>query len=317
MLKIAIVGTGIIGASHINAIKMLDDCQLVALCDINEEKVKALAEELNVPYFLNYKDIPGNVDCDAVILNLPHGLHCESTVFFLNSGKHVLVEKPMANTVAECEEMMAAAERNGKKLAVAHIQRYFNASEIIKGFIESEEIGKPCMYTEFRSINYFDEKRPRWFLDKKMAGGGIVMNYGAHAFDKLFYNTGARPISIDANCSNYKNDATIEGHAQIFAKFDNGMTASITFCGYHSVGYECMYYFTNGALKIKGSDVIEINRADGKGWQLIPNTRDSLDFVRQLTEFHKYVKGEPANIPDGQYGKEVIAAIEQVFLHIT
>ena len=114
MLNIAIVGTGIIGLSHIAAIKTLDNCRLCALCDINESVVKPLAEENGVPYFLDYKDIPKSIQCDAVILNLPHGLHCESSVFFLENGIHVLVEKPMANTAEECEKMIEASRKTGK-----------------------------------------------------------------------------------------------------------------------------------------------------------------------------------------------------------
>ena len=75
MIKIAIVGTGIIGIDHIKAIAQVREAELCALCDVNEEVVKKLSEEYNVPYFTNYKDIPGNVEVDAVILNLPHFLH--------------------------------------------------------------------------------------------------------------------------------------------------------------------------------------------------------------------------------------------------
>lgn len=317
MLKIAIVGTGIIGLSHIKAIKQLSCCKLCALCDLNEEKVKALAAENNVPYFTDYKDIPSKTDCDAVILNLPHGLHCESTVFFLEHGIHVLVEKPMANTTEECEKMLAAAKKSGKKLAVAHIQRFFNANQKVKAVVESGELGRLCMYTEARTINYFDASRPRWFLDKKMAGGGIVMNYGAHALDKLFFATGARPVSIDANCSNFKNDASIEGHAQIFAKFDNGMTAAITFSGYTTVIYDSIYYFTNGAMRVIGSDILEINKGDGNGWIRVPDLDDGLELVREIEEFRKYVEDLPSSIPDGEYGKDVISAIEKIYEHIS
>lgn len=315
MLKIAVVGTGIIGISHIEAIKQLPDCKLCALCDLDESKVKPLAEENNVPYFLNYEDIPSSIDCDAVILNLPHGLHCKSSVFFLDHGMHVLVEKPMANTVAECEEMIAAANRNNKKLAVAHIQRFFTANTIVKKTIESGELGKLCMYTEARTVNYFDEKRPRWFLDKKIAGGGIVMNYGAHAFDKLFFTTGARPSFINASSANIKNDASIEGHAQIFARFNNGLTAAITFSGYSKIIYDSIYYFTDGAMRVIGSDILEINRGDDNGWVRIPSLNDGLEFVREIDEFRKYTEGMPSLIPDAQYGKDIIAAIEQVYLN--
>ena len=132
MLKIAIVGTGIIVKYHIAAIEKLSDLELVAVCDVNEEKAKLYSEKCGVPYVLDYKELPSKFDFDAVILNLPHGLHCEAAVFFLDAGKHVLVEKPMANSLEECERMIAASKRNGKKLAIAHIQRFVAANAEIK-----------------------------------------------------------------------------------------------------------------------------------------------------------------------------------------
>ena len=316
MLKIAIVGTGIIVKSHLKAFAQLDDIELVAVCDINEEKAKAYSEEYGVPYFLDYKEMPGKVDFDAVILNLPHGLHCPVSEFFLDAGKHVLVEKPMANTVEECDRMIAAAKRNNKKLAVGHIQRFMPSIKTVKQIYESGELGKLCMYTENRTVNYFDPSRPRWFLDKKMAGGGVVMNYGAHAFDKLFSIMGDVKItSLDSQCANYQNDATIEGHAQFFAKFDNGVTAAITFSGYTNTGYEAYYYFTNGALKVMNHN-IEINRGVGKGFEPITPPQDLTSFAEQLNEFHKYIKGEPSNVPTAEYSRRVIEAIERVFENI-
>lgn len=313
MLKIAIVGTGAIAGLHIKAIEALPECELVALCDLNEPKVKELSEQLNVPYFLDYKEIPSKVECDAVILNLPHGLHMPASIFFLDNGIHVLVEKPMANTVEECDAMQAAADRNGKKLAIAHIQRFFDVNRVVKEIIDSGELGKPCMYVEQRSINYFLPSRPAWFTNKKMSGGGIVMNYGAHAFDRLFYTTGARPVSISASCQNFINDRDVEGHAQIFAKLDNGMSAVVTFSGYSTVVYEIYYYFTGGALKLSGTSGIFIKRESDKDWSAVPFEKTSGEFVGEIREFCKYVNGEPSIIPDYEYSRAVIKAITEAY----
>ena len=115
MIKIAVIGTGIIGTDHIKAIQSCDLCQLCAVCDVNEKLAMDISKEYNVPYFTDYKKIPEEIEVDAVILNLPHYLHCESTVFFLNKGINVLVEKPMAMTTEECDKMIEAAAKNGKK----------------------------------------------------------------------------------------------------------------------------------------------------------------------------------------------------------
>ena len=313
MLKIAIVGTGIIAGLHIDAITAHPECELVALCDINEAKLKELCEKHSVFGCTDYKKLPESVDFDAVILNLPHYLHCEATEFFLNAGKHVLVEKPMATTVEECERMIEASKRSGKKLGIAHIQRHFNSISAVKQIYDSGELGRLCMYNENRSTNYFYDERPRWFLSKKTAGGGIAMNFAAHSFDKLLsVMNGAKIISIDAQCGNFVNDYDIEGHAQIFAKFDNNVSASITLFGYLASGYEAYYYFTKGILKVVG-DSLEINRGDGLGFVPYPITFDKLPFARQIEEFRKFLDGESSKTPGGEYGAYIIDAIQTIY----
>lgn len=312
MLNIAIVGTGIIGNSHIQAIQELDSCRLCALCDVNEAVVAELAAEHNVPYFLDYKDIPDSVDVDAVILNLPHFLHCEASVFFLEHGIHVLVEKPMANTVEECDRMIEASKKSGKKLAVGHVQRYFAPMRFVKDVYESGRLGKLCMFTEIRTINYFAENRPKWFLSKEKAGGGIVMNYGAHALDKLFTILGAQDVEILSSVGNIKNDADIEGHAQIVAKLSNGVSAAITFSGYSTNIYDTCFFFENGMVKLNGgcATVYDVN---GQMTQADLSQYGGFHFAYQLEEFCKYVCGEESIVTDGHYGKAVIKAIEQIY----
>ena len=160
MLKIAVVGTGLISGKHLKAIQASTEAELCAICDINESAGVPLAEEYEVPFFKDYKDIPENTNVEAVILNLPHFLHCEVSEFFLDKGVHVLVEKPMANTVEECDRMIKAAERNNKKLAIGHIQRFYSGNRKVIEMYKSKEIGELCMMNESRSEDYFYAGRP-------------------------------------------------------------------------------------------------------------------------------------------------------------
>ncbi|MBQ2877012.1 MAG: Gfo/Idh/MocA family oxidoreductase [Clostridia bacterium] len=311
MLKIAIVGTGAIASNHIKAIEANDKLKLVALCDLNEERVKALAEQRGVPYFLNYKDIPEAVECDAVILNLPHGLHASASIYFLEAGLHVLVEKPMANTVEECDAMNEAAEKSGKKLAIAHVQRYMAVNRKIKEIIDSGELGRLCMYNEQRSINYFLPSRAPWFTSKKMAGGGIVMNYGAHAFDRLCYTASCSPVEVIGACDNFINDRDVEGHAQMMAKCDNGVSATITFSGYSTVDYIIYYYFTGGALRVVGTSTVEIKKEGERAWSPVAVDMSTDPFILELEDFRKFTNDEPTEIPDYAYSRRIIEAIQK------
>lgn len=310
-MKVAIIGTGIIAKSHLKAIKNTGVCELCAVCDINEEKAKALSEEYQVPYFLDYHEIPGSVEADAVIINLPHYLHCESSVFFLEHGIHVLVEKPMANSVEECEKMIAAAERNNCKLAVGHVQRYNKANAYVKKVIAEGHMGKLCMITGFRSINYFLDSRPRWFLNKKLSGGGIGMNYGAHALDTLFYITDEREAEIVSSYGNLINEYDIEGHVQFMIKLPNGVSMCETLSGYQSCGHELIYYFTDGVLKVEGAkDVYKFE--EGK-WLPVDIGEEAPAMERQLLDFCSYLEDKPSMICEPQCGKAVIAALEKVY----
>ena len=311
MLKIAVVGTGIIGISHLNAIQQSESCVLCAICDLNEAAVKPLAEKYHVPYFTDYKDIVAKTEAEAVILNLPHWLHCEVSEFFLDNGLHVLVEKPMANTIEECNRMMKAAARNNRKLAIGHIQRFFQANRKVKEICDSRKLGELCMFNELRAENYFSASRPKWFLDKKLAGGGIVMNYGAHALDKLLYVMDSKPVKINATIGNIVNDCSIEGHAQIHIRFENNVSANITFSGYGNGGYEAVYYFSKGALKVTGGTQLSMNT--GNGWEDVEVEKGKDAMLLQLEEFCKFIKNEPSEIVTGEYAVEIIRAIEEMY----
>ena len=227
-MQIAVVGTGIIGMDHLAAIADLEDFTLCAVCDINEEKARQVAVQYGVPYCTDYEKIVRIAEPDAVILNLPHFLHAPAAEYFLNCGVHVLVEKPMANTAAECDKMIVAAKSHRKVLAVGHIQRFYLVNQAVKQAADSKKLGRLLMMNERRSIRYFTENRPKWFFDRQRAGGGIIMNYGAHAIDKMFYLAGITDAAVSAaygNAPGYE----VEGHAQLFFHTPDGFSAAVSF----------------------------------------------------------------------------------------
>ena len=209
MIRIGLVGAGAIGIEHKYAIEKNSNCTVAAICDVVKEKAQELAEGTQARVYTDYKEMQKNEMLDGVILNLPHFLHKEVAVFFLEKHIPTLVEKPMANTVEECEAMIAAAEKNHTPLGVGHVQKYYRAHKYLREIIRKNKLGKLCAITETRNINYFSD-RPKWFLNKEQAGGGILMNYGAHTLDKQFFLTGLSVASVMANGNNFLTDDTIE-----------------------------------------------------------------------------------------------------------
>ena len=306
MIRLGIVGAGGIARSHADAIKLNPDCRIVCVADINEERATAMAAEHDARAFTDYKDF----DCgeiDAVILNLPHFLHCEVSVYFLEKGVHVLCEKPMANTVEECDRMIEAAKRSTAKLAIGHVQKYYTAAEEVKKIIESKRFGALVMVHETRTKDYLD-KRPAWFLSKKTAGGGIAMNLGAHSLDRILFTTGLAVESVHGIATNPMSNDDIETAAHFLIGLSGGVSATITLCGTHvPQRHDTVYYFTNGIAKIEGRDLFVYENGEfvnyGGEYNLI---------ARQLAEFVKLIRGEESAVCTPEYGREIIRILKEV-----
>ena len=142
------LGFGVISASgmaveHMKAVKFNRDAELKAICDIDVNKAKTVAENLGVEaYYADYRKLLKREDIGAVVIVTPDQIHPEQTIAALEAGKHVLCEKPMALTVAECMEMIKASERTGKKLMIGQICRYTPGFKLAKQLIDDGEIGE-------------------------------------------------------------------------------------------------------------------------------------------------------------------------------
>jgi len=310
MIKIGIVGAGIIAKAHSESIARNSESKLVAVCDIVKERAEVIARPYNAKVFSDYKEMASWGDVDVVILNLPHYLHCEVSCFFLEKGINVFVEKPMAMNVNECDKMIAAAKKHNVSLTVGHVQQYTDAHKYLKEIIKNKKYGKLLRVTEVRNINYFNN-RPEWFLNKKLSGGGIVMNYCAHTLDKLFYLTDSVVKSACSICKNEINDCSIEEGAQILVKLANGVSAMFSYTGSKvPYEYETVFYFENSVIKVGFSTKLTIFE-DGKWLTVIDEESKMND--RAIDELVKELKGLPSEITTAAHGKAVIEGIEKIY----
>lgn len=311
MLKIGMVGAGIIGKMHAEALQNNSECVLAAVADVVPERAQALCG--GAPCFTDYKKMCRETELDAVIINLPHFLHCEASVYFLQHGINVLLEKPMAIDLSGCDEMTATAKNGGAKLAVGHVQRYFPAYKLIKQCCKSGEMGKLVMVTEIRNIDYFTA-RPKWFLNKKQSGGGMVMNYGAHLLDKIFYTTGSSVSKVSAVMGNALTGDDVEASAQVLMQLENGAGVCANYCGCHVPNYyETVFYFTHGAVKTGDGSRAWISR-DGSAYEEFVFEEQKKTFIElQLEEFVKFLRGAPCDVSTAEYGRAVVETLERIY----
>lgn len=315
MYKIGVVGAGKIAGAHKRAILGHAQCRLVAVCDTVLDKAKMLAEGTDARIYDNYEAMQEKEELDAVILNLPHFLHEKVSVYFLDRGISVLVEKPMAIFTRECDAMIAAAERSGAKLAVGHVQRYHECYRILKQMIEEKRFGELCGIREVRNCDYFTN-RPAWFLDKALAGGGILMNFGAHTLDKVLYTTGLTVKDVFASGNNFLTEDSVEAIAQLLVTFEGGINGTFCYCGCKGAReYRTDFYFTRGTAQIRDGWDLWVCEADGE-FTHVEGCNDSGLIERQMVEFVKLLNGEENEMATPEYGREVISVLERAFAQI-
>ncbi|MCK0470489.1 Gfo/Idh/MocA family protein [Halalkalibacter sp. APA_J-10(15)] len=232
MIKVAIIGTGAISTSHIDGfLAFQDQCKIVALCDIYSEKAQKQAKDFNldVEIFNEYKDVMARNDIDLVSICTPPYTHADITIEALKQGKHVIVEKPMASSLEECDAMNAAAEQSGKILSVIAQNRFTSPMMKLKSVLDSKLMGK-ILHTQvdsfwWRGYSYYDLWwRGLW----EKEGGGCTLNHAVHHID-IFNWMNGMPAEVTAVMSNVAHDnAEVEDISIAIVRYVNGSLAQIT-----------------------------------------------------------------------------------------
>ena len=195
-LKVGVIGVGGISEMHIGGYKANPNVEIVAFCDINEQRLKEKGEKYGVTrLYTDVNDMVKNEQLDAVSVCTWNCAHAKCTIAALNAGMHVLCEKPMAMNAQEAKDMMAAAEKSGKLLMVGFVRRYGNDMDVLLDFIRSGFFGD--IY--YSKVNYIrrNGNPGGWFGDKSRSGGGPLIDLGVHVIDFVRYALGnPKPVSV-------------------------------------------------------------------------------------------------------------------------
>ncbi|AFK85524.1 MULTISPECIES: Gfo/Idh/MocA family protein [Thermoanaerobacterium] len=223
--KFAIIGCGVIGKVHAECLTYIENAELVAVCDVVEERARALGEKFNCSYYTDIEKMLREQD-DIEIVNIctPTGLHAECGVICAKAGKHIICEKPIDVNEENAAKLIKVCEDAGVKLSVISQHRFDKGVVELKKAVERGEIGKLYFggsYTKwYRSQEYYDsgEWRGTWALD----GGGALMNQSIHYVDLLQYIMG--PIEeIYASCASIGHERIeVEDEAIATVRFKNG-----------------------------------------------------------------------------------------------
>lgn len=243
IVKIGIIGCGgIANGKHMPSLKKIKNVQMVAFCDIIEERAVKAAEEYGVEgakVYTDYKELLKDRDIEVVHVCTPNRSHAFISIDAMEAGKHVMCEKPMAKTYKEAKEMLDASERMGMKLTIGYQSRWRADSLYLKKMCEDGELGE--IYYG-KAIALRRRAVPTWgvFLNEYEQGGGPLIDIGTHALDltlwmmdnykpKMVVGTTFEKLKNQKDCGNAWGDwdpkkFTVEDAAFGFIVMENGAT---------------------------------------------------------------------------------------------
>ncbi|MCA0971513.1 Gfo/Idh/MocA family oxidoreductase [Halobacillus litoralis] len=232
-LSVAVIGCGSIAQNrHLIEYAANEHVEIKAVCDIVSERVEKIAEEYGATAYTNYEELLSKESVDVVSVCLPNYLHAPVSIASLNAGAHVLCEKPMATSREEAEKMIEAAEVSGKKLMIAHNQRFVPSHVKAKELIEEGAIGK--VYS-FRTAfghggpeGWSAEGENSWFFKKDQAFIGAMGDLGVHKADLLRYILGQEFVDVAGFVeNNAKKDITVDDNAVCILRSEQGIVGTM------------------------------------------------------------------------------------------
>jgi predicted dehydrogenase len=226
---VGLIGSGFVSAIHLEALRRVPGAHVVAVASPSPGHAEALAGERGIPHhFTDYRQLLDLKDIDLVVLGIPNDLHCEATCRAAEAGKHVVVEKPMALNVAECDRMIAACERAGVILGYAEELCFTPKYLRLKQLIDEGALGR--IYLVKQSEKH-DGPHAGWFFDTRRSGGGVTFDMGCHAIEFFRWLLGgvasgvkARIQSVYARMATYVHADKTDGddEAILLLDFEGG-----------------------------------------------------------------------------------------------
>jgi len=288
-LRVGIIGCGSIFPMHAQSVARIKGAKIVALCDINKNRLLRRAKEFKCNFYTNYKYMLKNEGLDVVHILTPHYLHHEMAIEAAKCKVNVLVEKPMAINSKDTEKMIRTARDNKVKLGVIYQNRYSPASKLIKVYLEQGKLGKikavKLILSYHKPDSYY--KKSDWKGTWKKEGGGVLIDQAIHFIDTLRWLIGDEVEYVDSHMANrMHNFMEVEDLAEGVIKFKNDAYVCFYLINYYSYDDETEMEFDceKGRVKVvKDSAKITLN--DGHEVEAAPNPDDYIDYGKEVKNY--------------------------------
>jgi predicted dehydrogenase len=318
-----IIGSGIMGRTYAEALRMqVHGGRLVAVAA--GTRAPQLAADYAVSLESSVDSLLARSDVDAVIIATPHSTHLPLALAAAGAGKHVYLEKPMALTVAECDEIIRACQVNRRKLTVAAQMRYSDVTQRVKTELDMASIGEVRMFRVLSATVGWDVPDNKWISDPKE--GGAYLDWGVHACDSLRWYSGSEATMAFARFRNFGGLPADDPTAMVDYEFASGAMCQILM-SYEfpppglGLNYQFLIVGSDGYLDFdrdklvigKGSAWHTEMELPGWDWTILServNPRRISLTARQVQEFTDEIGGGPPTSVSGEDGRAALEMVE-------
>ena len=235
-LRIAVVGAGAIAQRNAIEAAASGAASIVGVFDVNTKVARDMAKRLGAQVFSSYQQLLDTREVEAVLMSTPHHVHKSMTVAAAAKGKHVLVEKPLATTMADADEMIAACKAAGVALAVNYSFRYLpkiqKARELVQAGAVGDVTGVQIIAHQFKDPGYWMGARSNspddWRSSREKCGGGFLIMNVCHTIDYLYYITGLRGTRVYCEYENASSPGDVEDILSLTCRWGDKAVGSIS-----------------------------------------------------------------------------------------
>jgi phthalate 4,5-cis-dihydrodiol dehydrogenase len=312
-LAVGILGAGYFGTCHARAVAGISGLRLAAICDQDLAQARQLSASFGATCCSDWRQLLAQDSIDVVVIATPHHLHLPMAVAAANAGKHVLLEKPMGRTAAECTAIIEAAQRNQIKLMIGQLLHFALPSLVARQIVDRGELGQPIVGASTLIKLWLEANRRPWHL-APATGGGMLMTAGIHALDLLVWFMGAPVEAVSAAAGALQHAQSADDSAMLLLRFSDGRFGQVSSLGYRDGGvvYGMELVCEKGTLRIDFERGVAVGRA-GR-WSQLPGSAEPDWSQRALArEWQAMLAAvrEEAPVPvSGAYGRHLIACIE-------
>lgn len=322
VLPIGLIGCGNMGGSHAKQMAALGDIRLAAACDVDEAKAQATAEAAGhgARAFGSVDELLAQADVPAVLVATPNFTHKEIVLKALAAGKDVFCEKPMALTVADCDEMIAAAKQHGRKLMVGQVLRLMTVFSTVRRLVGEGLIGTPKAMRVLRSNPQFPREGGVWqatWRSKRANTGGLLFEVNVHELDfmRAILGEASEVMAVTENVRHPERD--YEDHAIVTVRFRNGGVAVLEASTAHAIGAtEGIITGEKGSITYNwGQNTVRYRLAKQDGEVVdVPVERDAGTGIKsELSSFAQWVLNGQSPLVTAEDGRRAVQLAEAAY----